>query len=82
MAAARAMVFASLVPDPDDTRCPEVFRDAVERLLKTDVPRELKHYSRGRIHHDDEDPYRPYDGMADTLRNRLLMFIAKWSPES
>jgi putative DNA methylase len=30
----------------------------------------------------DDDPYRPYEEMPDTLRNRLLMFIAKWSPES
>jgi adenine-specific DNA methylase len=76
------VVFASLVPDPDDPRCPEEFRAAVERHLKTHVPAELKHYRRGRESRRDEDPYRPYDGMPDTLRNRLLMFIAKWSPES
>ena len=29
----------------------------------------------------DPDPYQPYDGMPDTPRNRLLTFIAKWSPE-
>lgn len=82
MAAARAVVFASLVPDPDDPRCSADFRAAVERRLKTHVPAELRHYCRGRESHRDEDPYRPYEGMADTLRNRLLMFIAKWSPES
>jgi adenine-specific DNA methylase len=82
LAASRAVVFASLVPDPDDPRCPAEFRAAVERHLKTDVPTELKHYYRGRQVHRDEDPYRPYEGMPDTLRNRLLMFIAKWSPES
>jgi adenine-specific DNA methylase len=37
---------------------------------------------RGRKALRDSDPYRPYDGIPDTLRNRLLMFIAKWSPES
>lgn len=82
LAASRAVVFASLVPDPDDPRCPAAFRAAVERHLKTNVPAELKHYWRGRQFHRDEDPYRPYEGMPDTLRNRLLMFIAKWSPES
>ncbi|MGH9892656.1 MAG: DUF1156 domain-containing protein, partial [bacterium] len=40
MAAARAVVFASLVPDPDDPRCPADFRGAVERHLKTHVPAE------------------------------------------
>jgi|GEM_PF-210805 len=82
LAASRAVVFASLVPDPDDPRCPAEFRAAVERHLKTHVPAELKYYRRGKQIHRDEDPYRPYDGMPDTLRNRLLMFIAKWSPES
>jgi len=81
LAASRAVVFASLVPDPDDPRCPEAFRKAVERNLKTHVPAELKHYRLGRDSHRDEDPYRPYEGVPDTLRNRLLMFIAKWSPQ-
>jgi putative DNA methylase len=82
LAASRAVVFASLVPDPDDPRCPAHFRAAVERHLKTRVPTQLKHYYRGREVLRDEDPYRPYEGMPDTLRNRLLMFIAKWSPEA
>ena len=82
LAASRAVVFASLVPDPDDPHCPTGFRDAVERNLITQVPKLLKFYRRGREHRRDEDPYRPYDGVDDTLRNRLLMFIAKWSPES
>lgn len=82
LAASRAVVFASLVPDPDDPRCPEEFRKAVERYLKTHVPAELKYYRRGRETRRDEDPYRPYDTVADTPRSRLLMFIAKWSPES
>lgn len=70
----RAVVFASLVPDPDDPACPRVFQDAVRQLL-------------GPIE-DGRDPYKPYDDipytsahdpMADTLRNRLLMFIGKYS---
>ncbi|MEI9476585.1 MAG: DUF1156 domain-containing protein, partial [Deltaproteobacteria bacterium] len=80
--ASRAVVFASLVPDPDDPRCPKEFQHAVERHLKTHVSSELKYYRRGREFHRDEDPYHPYDGIADTLRNRLLTFIAKWSPEA
>lgn len=82
MAAARAVVFASLVPDPDDALCSADFKAAVERYLKTHVPAELKHFRRGRENHRDEDPYRPYDGIPDTLRNRLLMFIAKWSADA
>jgi adenine-specific DNA methylase len=82
LAASRAVVFASLVPDPDDPRCPADFRAAVQRHLKTHLPAELKYYRRGRQVHRDDDPYRPYDGMPDTPRNRLLMFIARWSPES
>ena len=82
LAACRAVVFASLVPDPDDPRCPEDFRKAVERYLKTQVPSMLRYYRRGRNATRDEDPYLPYDGLPDTLRNRLLTFIAKWSPES
>ncbi len=30
----RAVVFASLVPDPSDENCPQTFRDAVKTLLK------------------------------------------------
>ena len=80
--ASRAVVFASLVPDPDDPWCPEEFHKAVERLLKTNVPSQLCYYNRGRDVIRDKDPYRPYDELPDTLRNRILMFIAKWSPES
>lgn len=71
----RAVVFASLVPDPLDEHCPQAFRDAVHLLLgkQNDLP---------------GDPYRPYvdiphtavvDQMEDNLRNRLLMFIGKFS---
>lgn len=82
LAVSRAVVFASLVPDPDDPQCPADFRAAVERHLKTHVPGSLKYYRCGQEHRRDEDPYCPYEGVQDTLRNRLLMFVAKWSPES
>ena len=70
----RAVVFASLVPDPEDENCPQVFKDAVRLLL-------------GR-QDNNTDPYKPYDDipytsaidkMEDTLRNRLMMFIGKFS---
>jgi len=35
LAASRAVVFASLAPDPDHPECPAAFREAVERHLKT-----------------------------------------------
>ena len=82
MAASRAVVFASLVPDPDDPACPAHFRADVERHLRTHVPANLKHYRCGSTTYYDDDPYRPYDGIEDTPRNRLLTFIAKWSAES
>ena len=70
----RAVVFASLVPDPLDENCPQAFKDAVEILL-------------GKANNAG-DPYKPYDDipytaaldkMEDNLRNRLLMFIGKFS---
>jgi len=81
LAASRAVVFASLVPDPDHPDCPVEFRNAVQRLLKDEIRPILKGYRRGRIVKNDPDPYRPYENIPDTLRNRLLTFIAKWSPE-
>jgi putative DNA methylase len=69
----RAVVFASLVPDPLDENCPQAFRDAVKTLLRE---------------HNGIDAYKPYDNipytavvdpMEDNLRNRLLMFIGKFS---
>jgi putative DNA methylase len=69
----RAVVFASLVPDPLDPHCPPAFREAVSLLL-------------GRDENTKQDPYRPYDDipwtppvdpMEDNLRNRLQMFIGK-----
>ncbi|MDE3091896.1 MAG: DUF1156 domain-containing protein, partial [Chloroflexota bacterium] len=80
LAASRAVVFASLVPDPDHPECPAEFRDAVNRLLKTNVPKVLQSYYDGKRQITDKDPYRPYKNIADTPRNRLLAFIAKWSP--
>jgi len=81
LAVARAVVFASFVPDPDHPDCPPEFRQAALRSLKEQVPPVLQAYRRGCRLHQSPDPYRPYNGMEDTLRNRLLMFIAHWSPE-
>jgi len=81
LSASRAVVFASLVPDPDHPDCPPDFRAAVLRFLRDEVPAELKAYRRGRDLKRDPDPYRPYEGIPDTARNRLLTFIARWSPE-
>jgi len=71
----RAVVFASLVPDPLDENCSVQFKEVVEILLGkgNDLP---------------GDPYKPYDDiphtaivdkMEDNLRNRLMMFIGKFS---
>ena len=72
----RAVVFASLVPDPLDPHCPQAFRDAVDFLLgKANNP---------------GDPYATYadipwtsiyDPMEDNLRNRLQMFIGKFTQD-
>lgn len=70
----RAVVFASLVPDPLDENCPESFKEAVKLLLEEKI--------------DGIDPYEPYktipytstlDTVEDNQRNRLLMFIGKFS---
>ena len=69
----RAIVFASLVPDPLDENCPEAFKYAVEMLLNEGLAK--LHYM----------PYKdiPYtsivDEMEDNHRNRLMMFIGKFS---
>jgi adenine-specific DNA methylase len=60
LAASRAVVFASLVPDPDALDCPIEFRDAVQRFLKDEVPQVIKGYRRGRNFKKDPDPYQPY----------------------
>lgn len=70
----RAVVFASLVPDPLDPNCPQAFKDTIELVLgKKNNP---------------GDPYATYsdipwtsvfDPMEDNLRNRLQMFIGKFT---
>ena len=77
--AARGIVFASLVPDPDDPRCPMAFKKLVAKYLKDAVPKALQFTTSGKDRIPDSDPYMPYENMPETLRNRLLMFIAKWS---
>ena len=66
----RAVVFASLVPDPLDANCPKAFCDAIQDLLATNP-----------LYAPYPDiPYTAiYDPMPDNLRNRLLMFIGKFS---
>ncbi|MEI6556419.1 MAG: DUF1156 domain-containing protein, partial [Paludibacter sp.] len=72
----RAVVFASLVPDPLDVNCPQAFRDAIEILLGKE--------------NNTGDPYSTYkdipwtaviDPMEDNLRNRLQMFIGKFTDD-
>jgi putative DNA methylase len=72
----RAVVFASLVPDPMDPHCPPAFKDAVALLLGKEA--------------NPGDPYSTYadipwtvvyDPMEDNLRNRLQMFIGKFTPD-
>lgn len=79
----RAVVFASLVPDPLDENCPRAFIDAVEILLGS-AKKPLMEQGMA------TDPYKPYDDipytaaidkMEDNARNRLLMFIGKYSDE-
>ena len=79
LAAARGIVFASLVPDPEDPGCPKEFSAVAAKLLRDAVPKSLQFTTAGKYRIPDPDPYRPYEGMPDTLRNRLLMFVAKWS---
>ena len=67
LAACRAAVFASLIPDPDDPECPEDFRKLVVDLLKKEIFR----------------PSIEGNGVLveDTPRNRCLEFIkhlVKW----
>lgn len=71
MPVCRAVIFASLVPDPLDPECPQAFCDAVQDLLANNP-----------LYAPYPDiPYTSiYDPMPDNLRNRLLMFIGKFSP--
>ncbi len=76
----RAIVFASLVPDPKDPNCPQAFREAVTLLLGKES--------------NIKDPYKPYpdipwtpvlDPMDDDPalpRERLMMFIGKFSDDA
>lgn len=79
----RAVVFASLVPDPLDENCPQQFKEAVEILLGS----AKKPLNESGLPPDAYKPYEdiPYtaaiDKMADNTRNRLLMFIGKFSNE-
>src|SRR5438876_4114930 len=61
LAACRAVVFASLIPDPDDPECPEHFRGIVMDLLKHE-----------RFRPTGEASGKPVE---DTPRNRCLEFI-------
>ena len=80
----RAVVFASLVPDPLDENCPQAFKDAVKELLGQPFALETK----AGYEEYKQDWYKPYTDipytaghelMSDNLRNRLLMFIGKFS---
>jgi putative DNA methylase len=67
----RAVVFASLVPDPLDENCPAPFQQAVAKYM---ADKKYKPY-------DDIPHTAVIDPMEDNLRNRLLMFIGKFSDE-
>src|SRR5436305_4069987 len=71
LAACRAVVFASLIPDPDDPECPEDFRRLVREVL-------------GRRSEFRPKPLEPSPAapptvgtapLEDTPRNRCLEFI-------
>ena len=67
LAACRAVVFASLIPDPDDPECPESFRTLVVQQL-----------SRSEFKPKSEANGKPVE---DTPRNRCFEFIkqlVKW----
>ena len=60
LAACRAVVFASLIPDPDDPECPESFRSLVNNLL---------------IESDYKPKKNDGSAAEDTPRNRCLEYI-------
>src|SRR5207245_2466938 len=67
LAACRATVFASLIPDPNEPTCPENFRRLIMDLLKHE-----------RFRPNSEANGKPVE---DTARNRCLEFIkhlVKW----
>lgn len=79
----RAVVFASLVPDPLDENCPHAFRDAIEILLGTsNKPLQEQSIPSDAFRPYDDIPYTAaIDKMEDNDRNRLMMFIGKYSNE-
>lgn len=72
----RAIVFASLVPDPLDENCPQAFKDAVQSILNPSTDMVIQYQYKPY----DDIPYTAIvDPMEDNLRNRLMMFIGKFS---
>lgn len=69
----RAVIFASIVPDPLDENCPEAFGDAIDDLLNNGKAKSIY------------KPYRdiPYtailDPVEDNRRTRLMAFIGQFS---
>ncbi len=70
--ACRGVVFASLVQDPLDDNCTPAFKEAIKELLY-----------KGNMYKPYADiPYTTaIDPMEDNPRNRLMMFIGKFSDE-
>lgn len=70
--ACRGVVFGSLVQDPLDDNCTHAFKDAIKDLL-----------GKGSMYKPYADiPYTAaLDPMEDNIRNRLMMFIGKFSDE-
>ncbi len=79
----RAVVFASLVPDPLDENCPQQFREAIEMLLgSAKKPLQEQGIPTDAFKPYDDIPYTAaIDKMDDNARNRLMMFIGKFSNE-
>lgn len=79
----RAVVFASLVPDPLDENCPQQFREAIEMLLgSAKKPLQEQGIPTDAFKPYDDIPYTAaIDKMDDSARNRLMMFIGKFSNE-
>lgn len=71
----RAVVFASIVPDPLDENCPAAFGEAIDDLLNKGKARVIyKPYA--------DIPYTAIlDPVEDNRRNRLLAFIGQFSSE-
>lgn len=69
----RAVVFASVVPDPLDEKCPKAFCDAIDDLLCSGQAKNFyKPYA--------DIPYTAVlDPVEDNRRNRLLAFVGQFS---